>query len=155
MKILAVNVGLLLAASPTRAALIQHLDAAATGSITVNGSGVVTAWTDLSGNGNNATDQAPIGTPKWPSTSLAATGLPGVDLGTNRNGFKLFTAAQQDNWLNFNGAAATNSGFAVLVAFKADAILGGIIRDTVFANQGNPAANPSFVLKYETAQPAV
>ena len=155
MKLFLINAGLLLGAGLGHAALIQHLDAAAAGSITVNGSGVVTDWNDLSGNGNDATDQTPVGSVLWPSTSLASSSLPGMDMGTTRNGFRLFTAAQQDGWLNFSGAAAANSGFAVLVAFKADAILGGSIRDTVFANHGNPAANPAFVLKDETAQPTV
>jgi hypothetical protein len=67
--------------------------------------------------------------------------------------------ANQDSWLDFtkaqgSGGAQGKSGFAVLVAFKIDANASSSSRNTVIANHGNPAANPSFVLKYETGYPA-
>ena len=74
-------------------------------------------------------------------------------MGDNRNGFRLFDAAEQDAFLDFTGAAAANSGFAVLVAFRADSIQGGNIRDTVFVNHGNAATANSFGLKYQGGTP--
>ncbi len=100
-----------------------------------------------------------IGSPRYPSTSLSASGLSGVDAGTNRNGFRLWSTSAQDAWLDFtlpqgSGGAQGKSGFAVLVAFKVDGDPVSTNRNIVIANHGNPAANPSFVLKYETGFPA-
>jgi hypothetical protein len=134
----------------------QHLDAWVPASVLRNGSGVVTNWTDISRNGNDTANAGGIiGNPRYPSTSLSASGSFGVDTGTNRNGFRLSSTNAQDAWLDFAGAAATNSGFAVLVAFKVDGDPVSTSRNIVLANHGNPASNPSFVLKYETGYPAV
>ncbi len=123
---------------------LQHLDAWTAVSVLTDGSGVVTNWTDISGNGNDTANAGGIiGTPRYPSTSLSGSGLAGVDTGTNRNGFRLWTTTAQDSWLDFTGAAAGNSGFAVLVAFKVDgdAVAAPNVRNILLANHGNPAAN--------------
>ncbi|MCU0772851.1 MAG: hypothetical protein MUE94_13935, partial [Verrucomicrobia bacterium] len=135
------------------AALIQYLDATVAASITTNASGTVTAWNDLSGSGNCATCGGAVqGTPKWPSASLSATGLRGVDMGTNRNGFRLWSTTAQDAWLDFTGAASGKSGFAVLVAFKCDGIVtNGSGFDPVFANHGAPLTANSFGLNFLTS----
>jgi len=135
---------------------LQHLDASVGASVLRNGAGVVTNWLDVSGNGTDTANAgAIIGTPQFPSTSLSASGLPGVNTGTNRNGFRVWSSAAQDSWLDFTGAAAGNSGFAVLVVFKVDADpVNATSRNIVLANQGNPGVTNSFVLKYETGYPA-
>ena len=123
-------------------------------------SGTVTNWLDSSGNGNDTADAGVIiGTPLYPSASLSASGKPGVDMGLERNGFRTWSPTAQDSWLDFtlpqaSGGAQGKSGFAVLVAFKIDANASSSSRNTVLANHGNPGANPSFVLKYETGYPA-
>jgi hypothetical protein len=104
----------LLMAGLGQAVMIQHLDATVASSVTTDGSGVVSQWADLSGAGNNAADLAIVGTIYYPSTSLSATGLAGADMGTGRNGFRLFNATRQDSWLDFTpttGGASANSGF--------------------------------------------
>ncbi len=137
----------------SQAGLIQHLDATVAGSVVTDESGVVTQWFDQSGSGNNAADLAIVGAPTYPSTNTSGTGLQGVDMGDNRNGFRLFDAGEQDAFLDFTGGAAANSGFAVLVAFRADSIQGGNIRDTVFVNHGNAANANSFGLRYQGGIP--
>ncbi len=139
------------------AGLIQHLDANVVSSVETTGV-VVDQWLDQSGSGNNAVGagRARIGSPTYPSVNTSGSGLQGVDLGDNRNGFRLFTATEQDAFLDFAGAASGNSGFAVLVAFRVDSILGGgasTIRDTVFVNHGNAATANSFGLRYEGGKP--
>ncbi|MCK5564580.1 MAG: sulfatase-like hydrolase/transferase, partial [Planctomycetes bacterium] len=130
------------------ASLIQHLDASVPSSVTTDVSGEVTQWSDQSGTGNNGVDLANIGTPMYPSTSLAASNLAGVDMGTGRNGFQLFSSAESGNWLNFTGGASGNSGFCIMIAFKADEILGGVVRDILMGN-ATPAQGTGFGLKYE------
>ncbi len=123
-------------------------------------SGTVTNWLDSSGSGNDTANAGVIiGTPLYPSISLSASGKPGVDMGLERNGFRTWSPAAQDSWLDFtlpqaSGGAQGKSGFAVLVAFKIDANASNSSRNIVLANHGNPGANPSFVLKYETGYPA-
>jgi arylsulfatase A-like enzyme len=131
-----------------QADLIQHLDAGLSSSITTDGTGEVTQWFDQSAAGNNGVDLANVGIPIYPSTSLAASNLAGVDMGTGRNGFQLFSSAESENWLNFTGGASGNSGFCVMIAFKADEILGGIARDVLMGNS-TPALGTGFGIKYE------
>ncbi len=132
-----------------QASLIQHLDASVSLSVTTDGSGEVTQWSDQSGAGNNGVDLANVGAPIYPSTSLAASNLAGVDMGTGKNGFQLFSSADSGNWLDFTGGASGNSGFCVMIAFKADDILGGIVRDILIGN-ATPTQGTGFGLKYES-----
>ena len=137
-SLIAITAACLATALSAQAALIQHLIATnGSPSVLVNGSGTVTNWLDISGNGNDTANAgAIVSTPKWPSTSLAASGESGVDMLTTRTGLRAWSVAAQDAWLDFTGSAAGNSGFAVLVAFKADGITGSW--NPIFANHGNP-----------------
>ena len=139
-----------------QASLIQWLTATNVSTLETNASGTVTNWLDASGSGNNTANAgAIVGTPKWPSISVSASGLPGVDMGATRNGFRAWSTVAQDSWLDFTGAASGKSGFAVLVAFKIDGTpTNGSTRNIVLSSHGNPAANPSFALKYENGYPA-
>jgi hypothetical protein len=143
-------------AATTQASLIQWLVATNEPTLITNVSGTVTDWQDSSGSGNNTANAGAIqGQPKWPSGSVAASGKAGVDLGALRNGFRSWTATAQNSWLDFTGAAAGKSGFAVLVAFKVDGSPSSAARNTLIANHGNPAGAKSFVLKYETGYPGL
>ena len=151
------------------AALIQHLIATnlVTLSVETNGVGTVTNWLDDSGLGNHTSVSSALGgingTPKWPSPSLSASGLPGVQFGTdgaNRRGMRNWSAIKQDSWLDFTQAgpagAQGKSGFAALVAFKVDSTpTNATTRNIVIGNHGNPTGNPSFVLKYQAGYPTV
>jgi len=92
---------------------IQHLDATVSGSVTGS---PVTQWADQSGNGNDAANAE--GSVYYPSTSLSASGLAGLDFGADRNSLELFDETGQDIWLD----QSSGSGFCVLVAFKCDAL---------------------------------
>ncbi len=126
----------------SQAALIQHLTAAA--GVTTNGSGVVEAWADQSGSGNDASNG--VGSVYYPASSRFISGLPGLDFGTNRTGLLLGSAAGQDSWLNFSGAASGNSGFCVLVSFQCDALLATEWSEVI----GNASfgSDTGFVLRY-------
>jgi hypothetical protein len=154
---LAIAAAIVATTMSAQASLIQWLTATNVPTLQTNASGTVTNWLDSSGSANDTTNAgAIIGTPLYPSTSLSASGLPGVDMGATRNGLRIWSAAAQDNWLDFTGAASGKSGFAVLVAFKVDASpTNTASRNIVIGGHGNPAANASFVLKYETARPTV
>jgi hypothetical protein len=149
---------ILATAVSTQASLIQWLTATNVASIQISNTppGNVTNWLDSSSSANNTANAGVvIGSPLYPSASLSASGQPGVDLGVGRNGFRLWSSAAQDSWLDFTGAASGKSGFAVLVAFKVDANPTNLTsRNIVIGGHGNPGANASFVLKYETGFPA-
>lgn len=144
--------------------LYVHLDASNTDSVTTT-SGVVNVWQDLTANGINATEVANSATPDtitdtgdvlYPSTSLSATGLAGLDFGLGRNMLSLFAPAAQDAWLDFSsaGPAQPYSGFAVFIALKADSILGvspELARDVVFANTDNIGGK--FLIRYQSGRP--
>ena len=143
--------------------LYVHLDATRSSSVE-NSNGVVSTWKDLTANGINANAVA-NGTPGedidsgdviYPGTSLSASGLAGLDFGPARNLLKLFDPAAQDAWLDFSsvGPARPYSGFAVLIALKADAILGvapELARDVVLANTDNIAGK--FLIRYQSGRP--
>ena len=114
-KLLILPTFLVCCAHPARAELIQHLDATITSSVTEDGNGIVTQWSDLSGAGNHATPS--VGTVSYPSTSLSRTGKPGLKFGPTRSSLELFSGAESDSWLN---QSANPNGFCVLVAFKCD-----------------------------------
>src|SRR3954470_23243716 len=73
------------------AALIQRVDATASGSVITNASGVVVGWLDQSGSGNNASSS--LGAVSFPSVSLSASGKAGLAFGpTNREALQLLNA---------------------------------------------------------------
>ena len=160
---LAIAAAFVATAVSTQASLLQHLIATNSTSVVTNGVGTVSNWLDDSGNAKDtyptSGNVAVAGTPKWPSPSLSASGLPGVQFGidgSTRRGIPFWSVANQDSWLDFTGAAAGKSGFAVLVAFKVDSTpTNGASRNIVIANHGNPAGNASFALKYEAGYPTV
>ncbi len=121
--------------------LVQHLDATVVASVTLSNVNEVVSWADQSGSGNNATalDEVPV---LYPSASLSGSGLSGMDVRTNRAVMTLLTAVASDSVLDFRGAALTNSGFAVLVAFKTDSVATNVNNHSVMGN-GN------FGLRYD------
>jgi hypothetical protein len=127
-----------------QAALIQHLDASLPGSVVTDVNGVVSEWIDQSGSGNNAVSaREPV---LYPSTSVSASGLSGLDFGTARYNLRLFDSDKTGSWLNFDaGAGGTaTGGFAVLIAFKAD-----VVRNTWNDLIGNSTAiNSGFLMRY-------
>ncbi|MEM1223966.1 MAG: discoidin domain-containing protein [Verrucomicrobiota bacterium] len=80
----------------------------------------VSQWIDESGNGNNASSDE--GDVYYPSESLSASGLAGLNMGSTHNNLELFTTLESDNYLDFSGSASGNTGFAILIAFKLDSI---------------------------------
>lgn len=125
---------------PPTPILFQHLDATVGASVTINGAGEVTAWLDQSGNANDAAPDAvnQASEPRYPSSSVSASGLVGVDMRTNRASITLFSAAEADSIFNFTGGASANSGLGILVAFKADSILtNASVRNLVIGNAAN------------------
>lgn len=105
-----------IAALPNAVVRLQHLDAADGGSVLADG-GVVTQWLDQTTSGNDAVPA--VGSARYPSASLAESGLAGVDFGTGRNSLELFSADGSDRWLDQSGGT---NGFCVLVALKCDAV---------------------------------
>ena len=145
-------------------ALYVHLDATNAGSVTTT-DGVVNAWQDLTANGINAVE-VPNGTTQgedidagdvlYPSTSLSGSGLAGLNFGPARNVLNLFAPNDQDAWLDFSGSGSAKpySGFTVLIALKADSILGVSpeqARDVVFSNTDNVAGK--FLIRYQSGRP--
>ena len=112
-RLIILSIICLAASGLAEADMIQHLDATVSESVTGS---PVTHWTDQSGS-TTAYNAAPgIGNVYYPGSSLSASGLEGLDFGTDRNTLQLFDASGQDSWLN----QVSGGGFAVLVAFKAD-----------------------------------
>ena len=100
------------------AGLFQYLTATDPASITKNASNVVSAWADQSGNGNHASVGA--GSVIYPAANLFSVGKAGVDFGAAANSLQLLNTTNAGNLLNFAGAAASHSGFAILVSVRAD-----------------------------------
>ncbi len=149
---------MLATAVTTQASLIQWLTTTNVATIQTNATGAVTNWLDSSSTNHTINAGLVVGTNKWPSISLSTSGKPGVDLKVGRNGFRLWSVAAQDSWLDFTQAgpagAQGKSGFAMLVAFKVDSdVTNTAIQNTVIASHGNPGAFSSFVLKYNTGYP--
>jgi arylsulfatase A-like enzyme len=120
---------------------ILHLDAAESGAtVLTDGSNVVTQWADQSGSGNDAIPN--IGSVYYPGSSLSASGLQGLDFGVARNSLELFNAAESVSWLD--QSAGTN-GFAVMIAFKCDA-LGSGYSDLL----GNSSSGSGFGIRYSS-----
>ena len=105
--------------TPAGAELIQHLDASVPESVVMLGD-QVQRWNDLSGNENHAVGNR--GSVLYPSTPLAGGGV-GLDFGFERNDLQLFDVAKTNDLLDFTGGAAGNSGYAVFVACRIDALV--------------------------------
>lgn len=121
----------------TNVVLLQNLDATNAASVTVTNGNDVVSWADLSGNGNDAVDGDASTPVLWPSASLSQTGLAGMDMRTNSATLNLFSVADTDAFLNFQGGAVSNNGFCVMIAFKADNVQTSVAHQIVLANGAN------------------
>ncbi len=111
--------GLMLAWAPwARAELFQSVTAANPASITKNASNGVTAWADQSGNAIHASTGS--GSAIYPAANLFSAGNAGVSFGPPATSIQLVNTTNAGNLLNFAGAAATHSGFAILVSVRVD-----------------------------------
>lgn len=113
--------------SASHAALFQQLTATNPASITKNTSNVVSAWADQSGNANHAS--AGTGSVTYPATNLFPTGTAGLQFGPPAKSLQLLDVSDTASVLDFNGAAATRSGFSILLSVRVD--------------QLNPSAEPN------------
>lgn len=129
----------------TNVVLIQHIDATVGGSVSLSNVNEVVGVADQSGSGNDAL--ADSGTVLYPSASLSENGLAGLDMGTTRNTLELFSDTECKEWLDFAGAASTNNGFAVFVAFKADTVATTGFQP-VIANTGGALQDGSFGMRF-------
>ncbi len=140
-------------------ALYVHYDASNADNVTVDGSDIVQSLTDLSAPTTTAYDATKVGGAGTLFYSdpgnLSPTGLKGVDTNNGpHNKLLVLSVAEQEALLNFAGAAASNTGFAALVVFKADTVAGST-RNIVLASNGNGTAAGSFIMKYEGGVPQV
>ncbi|MFZ9936024.1 MAG: LamG-like jellyroll fold domain-containing protein [Luteolibacter sp.] len=135
-------------------ALFAHLDGSDSESVTVDGSGIVSLWADQTANGLDASSTGGVGTVLYPASSQGETGLDGLDMGftPGKSTLRWFTAAQQDQWLNFNSGAGAlpYGGFAVFTVVRPDTVLGGTSRDVVMSS-----TESNFALRYEGGRPQV
>ena len=101
--------------------LAQHIDADIGGSVNLTNGNEVLSVTDQQGNSDAVAND---GTVLYPSTSLSASGKDGLDFSLNseRNNLLLLDAANTASLLDFSNVGTNNSGVAILVAFKVDAL---------------------------------
>ncbi|MDA9260928.1 LamG domain-containing protein, partial [Puniceicoccaceae bacterium] len=136
--------------------IYAHYDASNIASVTVANINEVTAWADISGKASPAVPfNADVGGPTpgtvlYPDATQSTLGLDLLDLGETRNMLRTIKPGDQDALLDFNGAAAVNSGFSFFVVARVDALLDGIIRDVVLANTGGSTA---LALKFQGGSP--
>ena len=141
-------------------ALYVHYDASDADNVTVDESDIVQSLTNLSASTTPAyiaTKDGGAGTLLYSDPgNLSPTGLKGVDTNNGpHNKLLVLSNAEQEALLNFPGAAASNTGFAALVVFKADTVAGST-RNLVLASHGNAGTSPgSFIMKYENGVPQV
>lgn len=102
------------------AGLIQHLDATQIESVSVDGGGIVSQWSDLSDSGSHHAT-ANVGTVSFLGDNASDSGLPMLDFQSTRSSLELFDAAQSDVWLDQSDGTG---GFTVLVSFEADSLHG-------------------------------
>ena len=101
--------------TPPGPPLFQHLDSSKADSVIGN---PVSQWNDQSGSGNNAVPG--LGSATFPSTKLFSSGRPGVNFGSDRNYLRLLTASTAGQVFDFNGVAATHTGFSALLSVRVD-----------------------------------
>ena len=127
------------------------MDATVSGSVITNLSGTVTSWVDQSGSGNNASSL--LGTVSFPSGSLSASGKAGLAFGpANREALQLLNASATASLLNLQPGSSTNSGFAVLVAFKCDALTNNSVADwnDLIGNGDEGSPTNGFLMRYSS-----
>ncbi|WP_281614979.1 T9SS type A sorting domain-containing protein [Flammeovirga sp. SubArs3] len=96
--------------------VFQHLSSYDPSTIVVDELNNVTEWKDISGNDFHATTY--FGQAVYPSLMSSYSGVTGVDFGLERSGLTLLSKEEAANVFDFDGAASTNSGFSVMVAFQ-------------------------------------
>lgn len=101
-----------------RAELVQYLSAADAAWVDTDASSVVWHWFDQSGALNDAISSV-NSVYFQPGATLNASGRPG--LAFNASSLELFSATEKEAMLDFTGAAAGKSGFAVLIGFEVGA----------------------------------
>jgi hypothetical protein len=101
-----------------RAELIQHLDSANPANVLTNAADEVTAWTDLSGKGNNATTG--VGSSLYPASYFFPTGRAGVAFTSAGSSLELLNASKTDALLDFTGGAVDNTGFAIMLTLRVE-----------------------------------
>jgi endo-beta-N-acetylglucosaminidase D len=130
-----------------RADLVQYFTADNPASITTNNSNVVTAWADKSGNGLHATPA--LGSVVYPATTSFSTGKSGLQFGpTTRSSLQLLDLTNTANLLDFNGAAASHTGFSVILAMIVDQVIAGP-NDVIGVTSGNTAGG--FGLRFNSS----
>ncbi|MEM7707265.1 MAG: Ig-like domain-containing protein [Pseudomonadota bacterium] len=109
--------------STAQTAPVQHFDAANEATVVLaDDNSTVSRLIDLS---DNALDALPgRGAVIYPSTILSESGLPGLHMGSDRNDLIALSQEQTDNFLNFQGSAAGNQGFTIIVSFTVDELIG-------------------------------
>jgi hypothetical protein len=101
--------------NPPGSPLFQHLDSSKSGSVIGS---PVSQWNDQSGSGNNPV--AIFGSVTFPGAKLFSSGRPGVNFGPDRNYIRLLNSATAEQVFDFTGAAASHSGFSVLLSVRVD-----------------------------------
>ena len=134
--------------------LHAQLDGSVEASVTASSS-IVSAWADETTNDFNGSTG--IGTVLYPGSALSQSGLSGLDMGFTtgaapKSTLTWFSAAQQDQWLDFSSGAGAlpYGGFAVFAVVQPDTILGGVNRDVVMSS-----TESEFALRYEGGRPQV
>lgn len=136
--------------------LHAHLDGSVATSVTADGtSKLVSAWADQTVNAFNASTG--VGTVLFPGSATSQSGLGGLDMGFTtgaapKSTLTWFSAAQQDQWLDFSSGAGAlpYGGFSVFAVVHPDAVLGGSNRDVVMGS-----TETEFSLRYEAGRPQV
>jgi fibronectin type 3 domain-containing protein len=136
--------------------LYGHLDGSLSASVTADGTtNIVSAWADQTVNAFNASTG--VGTMLYPSATSSQSGLSGLDMGFTagaapKSTLTWFSAAQQDQWLDFSSGAGAlpYGGFSVFAVVQPDTILGGSNRDVVMSS-----TESEFALRYEGGRPQV
>lgn len=136
--------------------LYGHLDGSLSASVTADGTtNIVSAWADQTVNAFDASTG--VGTVFYSGFASSQSGLSGLDMGFTtgaapKSTLTWFSAAQQDQWLDFSSGAGAlpYGGFSVFAVVHPDTVLGGSNRDVVMGS-----TETEFSLRYEAGRPQV
>ena len=134
--------------------LYANLDGSVAASVTA-ASTIVSAWADQTVNAFNASTG--VGTVLFPGSATSQSRLGGLDMGFTtgaapKSTLTWFSAAQQDQWLDFSSGAGAlpYGGFSVFAVVHPDTVLGVSNRDVVMGS-----TETEFSLRYEAGRPQV
>lgn len=140
-------------AASTNIVRYQWLDASDASTVTTNASGELSLWEDKENAFNAVQGPKGPGLPElnvlWPSASLTGSGLSGMDVRTNRSPITALDKDDTKVLMDFSSDAALNSGFSVLVAFKADSVFQDNTRNIILGTAENTGGNNGFGLRYD------